>query len=442
MTSTSRQEWERRAPASGGNLDSTYGVVLAGGRGTRLKQLTDACAKPAVPFAGKLKIIDFTLGNCVNSGIRRVSVLTQYKGHGLKHHVEHAWAASYRRASEFINVVPPRRQHGDNCGYRGTADAVYQNLQMLRQAGAQYVLVLAGDHVYKMDYNRIVDEHVKRAAEVTVACIEVPLAKASSFGVVGIDDKDGRIRVFDEKPKNPCPMPNRPGVALASMGIYVFNAVLLYEALERDALDEDSDHDFGRNIIPGLIAHARVFAHDFFHSCVGSTESQPYWRDVGTLDAYWQAHMDLLRPMPELDLFDGDWPIRSRQHQLVPNKLKFNAAGCFGFESGSYFSSDSLVDGVKVKRSLLFSKVSVGKGSVIENTLLLPGVVVGRNAVVRRAIVDSDCVLPDDIEIGVDHELDRMRFTVSENGVTLVTASMLVPIAPPQVLVIHQALFI
>lgn len=438
MTSISRQKWERRAPAPGGVLDSTYGVVLAGGRGTRLKQLTDACAKPAVPFAGKLKIIDFTLGNCVNSGLHRISVLTQYEGQGLKHHIENAWSTSNRRASEFINVIPPRRQHGDGGGYRGTADAVYQNLQMLRQAGAQYVLVLAGDHVYKMDYNRIVAEHVRRAADVTVACIEVPLEEASSFGVVGIDG-EGRIRVFDEKPKVPSPMPNRPGVALASMGIYVFNANLLYEALEHNALDADSEHDFGRNIIPRLIAHARVFAHDFFHSCVGSTESHPYWRDVGTLDAYWQAHMDLLRPMPELDLFDGAWPIRSRQHQLVPSQLKFKAQGCCGFANGSSFSSDSLIDGAKVKRSMLFSKVSVGKGSVIEDTLLLPGAVVGRNAVVRRAIVDSDCVLPDDIQIGVDHELDRLRFTVSENGVTLVTAGMLVPIASRQAFAINQA---
>lgn len=414
---------EQRKVATDNFLQSTYGVVLAGGRGSRLKQLTDWRAKPAVPFAGKLKIIDFTLSNCVNSGIPRTSVLTQYKAQSLTRHIKRVWAFLNEGLCELVNVVPPR-QLGTKSGYSGTADAVYQNLEMLRQADAQYVLVLAGDHVYKMDYNRIIAEHVQRKAEVTVACTEVPLEQASSFGVVSVDD-GGHIRAFEEKPAFPCAMPDRPGVALASMGIYVFNADFLCRELERDAADLNSCHDFGRDIIPRVISHARVFAHDFFNSCVNMVNSQPYWRDVGTLDAYWEANMDLLRALPELDLYDDTWPIHNLQSQLIPTEFMFDGEGGRHIGADSLSSSDSVVSGATMRRSMLFSNARVGHGSVIEDSLLLPGVVVGRNVVLHRTIIDSHCVLPDGINIGVDPDADSSRFTVTEKGVTLVTPAML-----------------
>lgn len=404
-------------------LQSTYGLVLAGGRGSRLKQLTDVCAKPAVPFAGKLKIIDFTLSNCVNSGIRRVSVLTQYKAQSLTRHIKRAWDFLNEGVDRFVNVVPAPQQ-GKAGGYSGTADAVFQNLEMLRQANAGLVLVLASDHVYKMDYRRIVADHVRRKADVTLAGIEVPLEQASAFGVMRVDDS-GRVRVFEEKPAHPSAIPGRCGVALASMGIYVFNADFLRQTLQRDAADSSSGHDFGHDIIPGVISHARVFAHDYSDSCVNMIDARPYWRDVGTLDAYWEANMDQLRPSPELDLDDASWPIYSLAH-LSPG------AG-FGFDNGassqlaidSLVASDCILSGATVRHSMLFSKTRIGHGSVVEDSLLLPNVVIGRNVVLRRAIVDSHCVLPDGIRIGVDPEHDRSRFTVSEKGVTLVTPAML-----------------
>lgn len=404
-------------------LQSTYGVVLAGGRGSRLKQLTDWCAKPAVPFAGKLKIIDFTLSNCINSGIPRISVLTQYRAQSLTRHIKRAWAFLNEGLSELVNVVPPGL-NGNSVGYSGTADAVYQNLAMLRQADAQYVLVLAGDHVYKMDYNLIIAEHVQRKADVTVACIEVPLEQASSFGLVSVDD-GGKIRAFEEKPACPCSMPGRPGIALASMGIYVFNTAFLCRELERDAADVESRHDFGHDIIPSVISHARAFAHDFSGSCVNMVNSQPYWRDVGTLDAYWEANMDLLRASPELDLYDEAWPIHGLQRQLIATEFISGGEGGYPGEIASHLYSDGVVSSAMVRRSMLFSKPIIGHGSVIEDSLLLPGVVVGRNVMLRRTIIDSHCVLPDGIHIGVDPDADRLRFTVTEKGVTLVTPAML-----------------
>ena len=410
-------------------LRSTYALVLAGGRGSRLKQLTDWCAKPAVPFAGKLKIIDFTLSNCVNSGIRKVGILTQYRSQSVTRHLKRAWTFLNEGSNEFASIRPPR-QHGDGCGYSGTADAVYQNLRLPGGIDARYVLVLAGDHVYKMDYQRIIEEHVQRKADVTVACIEVPLAEASSFGVMRVDG-DGRVRVFEEKPAFPCSIPGRPDAALASMGIYVFNAAFLKQELQRDADDPQSCHDFGRDIIPGLISRARVFAHAFSNSCVHMTDSRPYWRDVGTLDAYWSAHMDLLRPSPELDLYDDSWPIHSLQRRPTPTRFMFDEAGRCGIGLDSLFCSDSVVSSATVRRSVLSSKVRVDHGSVIEDSLLLPGVAVGRNVLLRRTIIDSHCVLPDGITIGVDPDADRSRFTVSESGVTLVTPAMLGQLGTP-----------
>ena len=409
-------------------LRSTYAVVLAGGRGSRLKQLTDGRAKPAVPFAGNLRIIDFTLSNCVNSGIRRVSVLTQYKAQTLIRHVARAWGFLDPNRGEFVDVVPAQQQTGEGW-YSGTANAVYQNLDLLRDADPQYVLVLAGDQVYKMDYGRIIAEHAGRGAEVTVACVEVPLAQATAFGVMAVDAQ-GRVSAFAEKPASPVAVPGRPGVALASMGIYVFDAAFLYRELRRDAADALSCHDFGGNVIPRVLARARVYAHEFSRSCVDKGGAPPYWRDVGTLDAYWEANMDLIRARPGLNLHDDAWPIRGLQESLPPSTFAFDEDGRRGTMVDSLVAGGCVVVGAAVRRSILSSNVRIGEGSVVEDSLLLPNVTVGRNVVLRRAIVDERCVLPDGIKIGVYPGEDRARFTITEKGVTLVTPAMLAQDAP------------
>ena len=406
-------------------LRATYAVVLAGGRGSRLKQLTDRRAKPAMPFAGKLKIIDFALSNCINSGLRQVGVLTQYKAQSLIRHITRGWGFLDASLGEFVDVVPAQQQI-DQGWYSGTANAVFQNLDMLREVDPWFVLVLAGDHVYKMDYSRIIADHARRGADLTVACIEVPQAQAQAFGVMRVDAA-GRVTAFDEKPEHPASIPRRPGVALASMGIYVFSAEFLYRELFRDAADPRSGHDFGREIIPRALAHGAVFAHDFTESCVNMTGTRPYWRDVGTLDAYWEANIDLTRPLPELNLYDDAWPIRSLQHQLPPAKFEFDEDGRRGMAIDSLVSSGCIVSGAVARRSLLFSKVCVGDATVVEDSLLLPDVRVGRHVVLRRAIIDKHCVLPDGIKIGVYPAEDRSRFTVTEKGVTLVTPEMLGP---------------
>ena len=415
-----------RARAAGDSdrwVQSTCAVVLAGGRGARLKQLTDRRCKPAMPFAAKLKIIDFTLSNCVNSGIRRIGVLTQYKAQSLIRHITRGWGFLDASQGEFIDVVPAQQQI-DEGWYSGTANAVYQNLDMLRECDPQYVLVLAGDHVYKMDYGRMIADHVRSGADASVACIEAPLAQARLFGVMSVD-AGGRVCGFEEKPARPEAMPGRPGTVLASMGIYVFGARFLYTELERDAADTSSRHDFGSDIIPGIVARAHVHAHDFAESCVNATRPYPYWRDVGTIDAYWEANMELTRASPELNLYDDAWPIRTLHHQLPPAKFVFDEEGRRGMAVESVVSSGCIVSGATVRRSVLFSKVCVGEGSVVEDSLLLPDVKVGRNVVLRRVIVDKHCVLPDGIRIGVCPEEDRARYTITANGVTLVTPEML-----------------
>ena len=403
-------------------VQATYAVVLAGGRGTRLRQLTDSDAKPAVPFGGHLRIIDFTLSNCINSGLRRIDVLTQYKAQSLIRHIMHGWDFLDSTLGEFIDVVPAQQQLGAGW-YCGTANAVFQNLQMLRDARPRLVLVLAGDHVYKMDYSRMLAEHAERDAEVSVASIEVPLAEASAFGVMQLAG-DGRITAFEEKPALAQPRPGRGDVALASMGIYLFDAEVLYAALEHDAADGASGHDFGHDIVPRLLPGARVYAHDFARSCVNLVGSRPYWRDVGTLDAYWEANMDLARTVPELNLYDDDWPIRTQEQHLPPAKFVFDDEGRRGQAIDSLVASGCIVSGASVRRSLLFSKVRVDDGSVVEDSLVLPHAVIGRRVVLRRAIVGERCVLPDDTRIGVDPEADRARYTVTDRGVTLVTRGM------------------
>lgn len=401
----------------------TFAMVLAGGRGSRLKQLTDGRAKPAVPFAGKLRIIDFALSNCVNSDIRRICVLTQYKAQSLIRHIERGWGFLDAGLREYVDVVPAQQQVGEGW-YCGTADAVYQNLNLLRDAEPEHVLILAGDHVYKMDYARMLADHVASDADVTVACTDVPLQDASSFGVVTVDD-EARIRAFDEKPAHPAAMPGHPDRALASMGIYVFNAAFLCEQLESDAADSASSHDFGRDLIPRLVGSHRVCAHRFVDSCVNMVGNRPYWRDVGTLDAYWDANTDLTHVTPELNLYDDDWPIRSLQAQLPPAKFVFDDDGRRSVVVDSLVSGGCIVSGATVRRSILFAKVRVAEHSLVEDSVVLGDVVIGRGVTLKRAIVDEGCVIPDGLKVGVDREEDRAHFHVTERGVTLITPEML-----------------
>jgi glucose-1-phosphate adenylyltransferase len=402
----------------------TFALVLAGGRGTRLRQLTDERCKPAVPFAGKLRIIDFTLSNCVNSGIRRIGVATQYKAHSLIRHIQHGWSFLDGRFDEFIELLPAQQQLHE-AWYRGTADAVYQNIAILRRHTPQYVLVLAGDHVYKMDYGKMLAFHVKHEADATIGCVEVPLDEARGFGVMKVDDAS-RVAAFTEKPAQPEAMPGSSDAALASMGIYLFNAGFLYEQLIRDADDPKSRHDFGRDVIPHIIGRYRVYAHRFMDSCVGPAfGGQPYWRDVGTVDAYWRANIELTDLVPELNLYDHTWPIWTHQEQLPPAKFVFDDDQRRGTAVHSLVSGGCIVSGGTVRHSLLFSGVRVNEHSLVEDSVILPGVEIGRNTVIRRAVIDRGCRIPDDMQIGVDAVTDRSRFHVSDQGITLVTPTML-----------------
>jgi glucose-1-phosphate adenylyltransferase len=414
---------DERSHATNHLTRRTLAFVLAGGRGSRLKQLTDWRAKPALPFAGKLKLIDFPLSNCVNSGIRRIAVLTQYKAQSLIRHIERGWGFLSPSLAEFVDVVPAQQQVGE-CWYTGTADALFQNLDLVREADAEHVLILAGDHVYKMDYTVMLAEHVAKAADVTVACIEVPLADAMHFGVMAVDDA-GRVTAFQEKPANPSPMPGRPDRALASMGIYVFNAVQLGDELARDAADAASSHDFGKDVIPRLLSGHRVLAHRFADSCVNMVEGRPYWRDVGTIDAYFEANMDLTQTVPELNLYDEHWPILSLQPQLPPAKFVFDDDWRRGMAVDSLVSSGCIVSGATVRRSILFANVRVAEGSLIEDSLVLPDVVVGRGVRLRRTVVDKRCVLPDGFKAGFHPAEDAAHFHVTERGIVLITPEML-----------------
>jgi glucose-1-phosphate adenylyltransferase len=401
----------------------TYALVLAGGRGTRLRQLTDHRAKPAVHFAGTMRIIDFALGNCVNSGLRRIGVLTQYKAQSLIRHVERCWGFLEASLGEYVDIVPAQ-QRRDERWYTGTADAVYQNLDILRESRPKYVVVLGGDHVYKMDYGVLLAEHVERGADISVACLEVAVADATDFGVMTVDAEQ-RVVGFDEKPAQPKSLPGKPGRALASMGIYAFNADFLVEQLELDAADPNSSHDFGKDIIPRLVHTARVFAHRFEDSCVNMVGDQPYWRDVGTLDAYWEANLDLTHVVPELNLYDEAWPMLGRQPHRPPAKFVFDDRGRRGIAVDALISDGCIVSGALVRRSILFFNSRAGEGSVIEDSVVLPEVKIGRRVTLRRAIVDKLCVLPDDLQVGVDPVKDRARFHVTERGVVLITPEML-----------------
>jgi glucose-1-phosphate adenylyltransferase len=403
---------------------STVAMILAGGRGSRLGALTDWRAKPAVPFGGKFRIIDFALSNCVNSGVRRIGILTQYKAQSLIRHVQNGWGFLDGRLGEFVELMPAQQRVWTEW-YRGTADAVFQNLDILRRHEPRHVLVLAGDHVYKMDYSKMLADHAARGADLTIACVEVPLDQSSSFGVINVDQAL-RITSFVEKPASPPPMPGRTDAVLASMGIYVFNAPFLYEALVRDADDSRSSHDFGKDIIPHLIARGyRVVAHQFSESCVNMSEGRPYWRDVGTVDAYWEANMELVKVIPDLNLYDEAWPIWTFQVQLPPAKFVFDDADRRGMAVDSMVSGGCLISGSTVRRSLLFSDVRVHSYATVEDAVVLPGVQIGRHCVLKRVVVDRGCRLAPGTEIGVDPVADRNRFPVSDKGIVLVTPEML-----------------
>lgn len=398
----------------------TLALILAGGRGTRLKQLTDWRAKPAVPFGGKFRIIDFPLSNCVNSGIRRVGVLTQYKAHSLIRHIQRGWGFLRGELGEYVEVLPAQQRIATSW-YAGTADAVLQNLDIIRSHSPSYVLILAGDHIYKMDYGTMLAAHVESGADVTVGCIEVPRLQASAFGVMQVSE-DGRVLEFAEKPADPRPLPGRPDVALASMGIYVFNTDVLCRELIRDHGRSDSAHDFGGDIIPELLKSGRVWAFPFRDA---GDNTQAYWRDVGTVDAFWEANLELIGVSPELNLYDSEWPIWTYQEQLPPAKFVFDDDNRRGTAVDSMIAGGSIVSGSSVRNSLLFSNVRVHSYCDIADSVILPDVDIGRSCHIRRAILDRGCRVPEGSRIGFDAEEDRRRFYVSEKGVVLVTPEML-----------------
>jgi glucose-1-phosphate adenylyltransferase len=400
-------------------------LVLAGGRGSRLKDLTDIRAKPAVYFGGKFRIIDFALSNCINSGFRRIGVLTQYKSHSLLRHLQRGWSFLRGEVNEFVELMPAQQRIDETSWYKGTADAVRQNVDILKARRPLYVLILAGDHIYKMDYAATLEEHIQRKADVTVACVEVPRAQATAFGVMHVDEQD-RIIAFYEKPKDPPAIPGDPEHALASMGIYVFNAEFLFEQLERDAADLASSHDFGKDIIPYLVGKARLYAHRFQRSCIYSDpNAEPYWRDVGTVDAYWETNIDLTRVKPALDLYDTNWPIFTYQEQLPPAKFVHDDDDRRGQAINSLVSGGCIVSGATVKDSLLFSKVRVNSYATIEESVVLPEVNIGRYVKLQKVVIDRGCDIPPNLVVGADPEADAKRFYRSEGGVTLITKAML-----------------
>ncbi|HRJ52830.1 MAG TPA: glucose-1-phosphate adenylyltransferase [Candidatus Thiothrix moscowensis] len=398
----------------------TLALVLAGGRGSRLYELTDRRAKPAVFFGGKFRIIDFPLSNCVNSGIRKIGVITQYKAHSLIRHLVQGWSHFRTDLGEFMEVLPASQRIAANW-YEGTADAIYQNLDIVEALHPKYVLVLSGDHVYKMDYGEMLAYHVEKGADMTVSCVGVSLEEAKGFGVMTVDDNH-RVRAFDEKPANPQAMPGSDDTALASMGNYIFNTDFLFEQLRKDAANSASSHDFGKDIIPDIIAGHKVFAYPFRDPVTGN---QPYWRDVGTLDAFWEANMELVAVNPELDLYDESWPILTYHRQLPSAKFVHQEPGREGKALGSVVSAGCVISGASVVNSLLFSNVKAHSWSTVRDSVLLPEVDIGRHCRINRAIIDRGCRLPEGTVIGEDPQADAERFRVTKKGVVLVTQEML-----------------
>ena len=399
---------------------NTIALILAGGRGSRLKNMTDWRAKPAVPFGGKFRIIDFPLSNCINSGIRKIGVLTQYKADSLIRHIQSGWGFLSGEFGEFVDLMPAQ-QRIEESWYKGTADAIYQNIDILRSRNPEYVLVLAGDHIYKMDYGAMLADHVERGADLTIGCIEVSLKDATDFGVMHVDD-DRRVLDFVEKPENPPVMPGRTDTALASMGIYIFNSSFLFEQLIKDADTPNSSRDFGKDIIPSVINNYKVSAYPFLDMQSGE---QSYWRDVGTLDAYWSANMELIGVNPDLNLYDTTWPIWTYQAQTPPAKFVFDDDDRRGQAVDSMVSGGCIISGSKVRHSLLFSNVRVNSFTTLEDAVVLPEANIGRNCRITKAIIEKGCNIPEGTIIGEDRAADEERFLVSSGGVVLVTPEML-----------------
>jgi glucose-1-phosphate adenylyltransferase len=399
--------------------------VLAGGRGSRLLELTDRRAKPAVYFGGKTRIIDFALSNALNSGIRRIAVATQYKAHSLIRHLQRGWNFFRPERNESFDILPASQRVSEEMWYLGTADAVYQNIDIIESYDPHYIVLLAGDHIYKMDYELMLQQHVESNADVTIGCLEVPRLDAVGFGVMHIDEND-RVRSFLEKPKDPPAMPGKPDSALASMGIYVFETRFLFEMLREDAADPKSNRDFGKDIVPKIVKGGKAIAHHFSRSCVRSTaESAPYWRDVGTVDAYFQANIDLTDVVPDLDLYDRDWPIWTFAEMTAPAKFVHEDEGRRGHALSSLVAGGCIVSGASLRRALLFSGVRVHSYASVERAVILPDVVIGRSARLTNVIVDRGVRIPQGLIVGEDPELDATRFRRTDQGVCLITDKMI-----------------
>jgi glucose-1-phosphate adenylyltransferase len=398
--------------------------VLAGGRGSRLLELTDRRAKPAVYFGGKSRIIDFALSNAMNSGIRRIAVATQYKAHSLIRHLQMGWNFFRPERNESFDILPASQRISETNWYLGTADAVYQNIDIIEPHNAKFIVLLAGDHIYKMDYELMLQQHVEQGADVTVGCLEVPRSEASGFGVMHIDDADV-IKSFLEKPADPPAMPGKPDKALASMGIYVFSSEFLFEELRRDAEDPNSGHDFGKDIIPYIVKHGRAIAHHFSRSCVRSHSQLSYWRDVGTLDAYWASNIDLTDILPELDLYDRSWPIWTHAEITPPAKFVHDRGGRRGEAVTSLVSGGCIISGAAIRRSLLFTGVHVHSFAKIENAVILPYVEVARSSRLKNVVIDRGVRIPEGLVVGEDPERDAERFRRTEQGISLITQPMI-----------------
>lgn len=398
----------------------TLALILAGGAGTRLKGLTRWRSKPAVPFGGKFRIIDFPLSNCINSGIRRIGILTQYKAHSLIRHIQLGWSFLRGELGEFIELLPAQQRLGEHW-YAGTADALYQNLDIIRLHSPEYVLILAGDHIYQMDYGPMLAAHVENNADLTIGCFDVPVDEARSFGVMQVDEQ-WRVTDFVEKPQNPTTVPGDDNASLASMGIYVFSTDYLFDMLIRDAENSESARDFGKDIIPSAIRESRVYAYPFRDPY---TEEKDYWRDVGTVDAYWAANMELIGVTPDLNLYNHDWPIWTYQEQLPPAKFVFDDDNRRGMAVDSMVSGGCIISGALVRHSLLFSNVEVSSYSEVRDSVVLPNVKIGENCQINKAVIDKGCEIADGTIIGVDLQADAERYHVTEKGVVLVTPEML-----------------
>jgi glucose-1-phosphate adenylyltransferase len=411
--------------SSGPLARQAMAYVLAGGRGSRLLELTDVRAKPAVYFGGKLRIIDFALSNALNSGIRRIAVATQYKAHSLIRHLQRGWNFFRQERNEGFDILPASQRVSEDQWYMGTADAVYQNIDIIEGYDPKYIVLLAGDHIYKMDYESMLQQHVSAGADVTVACLEVPRAWASGFGVMHVDDAE-RILAFEEKPANPAPMPGKPEMSLVSMGIYVFDTKFLIEQLKRDAANPLSSHDFGKDIIPYLVEHGKAMAHPFARSCVrSSSEREPYWRDVGTLDAYYDANIDLTDVVPSLDIYDQDWPIWTYAEITAPAKFVHDIDGRRGQAISSLVAGGTIVSGSNVHRSLVSSNVRVNSFSSLDGAVILPEVNIGRGAQLTKVIVDRGVTIPAKLVVGEDPILDAKRFRRTKSGLCLITQQMI-----------------